>query len=84
MTEENGQKILQGNLTIKDETKNIAFPVTVEISENELTLESETFTIDRTIWGVNYGSKSVFDDLGDNFISDDIELKIMVTATPAQ
>lgn len=80
VTEENGQKMLQGNLTIKDETKNIQFPVNTSIGENELTLESQTFTIDRTDWGVNYGSKSVFDNLGDNFISDDMELTINVTA----
>ena len=45
-----------------------------------MTIESEAFTIDRTKWGVNYGSKSVFDDLGDKFINDDIELKILVSA----
>lgn len=81
MTEEEGQKMLQGNLTIKDQTKNIQFPVRSEINENELSLESETFTIDRTNWNVNYGSKSVFDNLGDNFISDDMELTIEVKAT---
>lgn len=84
VSEANGQKMLQGNLTIKDETKNIEFPVTTSISENEVTLESDTFIIDRTDWGVNYGSKSVFDNLGDNFISDEMELKISVTATRAE
>ena len=80
VTEENGETLLQGNLTIKEETKNIAFPVEATVEDGTLTLESETFTIDRTDWGVNYGSKSVFDNLGDNFISDDMELKISVTA----
>ena len=84
VTEENGEKMLQGNLTLKDSTKNIQFPVNTNIGENEITLESETFTIDRTNWGVNYGSKSVFDNLGDNFISDDMELTIKVTAKRAQ
>lgn len=80
ITEEEGQKKMQGNLTIKEDTKNIEFPVTTSINENELTLESETFTIDRTDWNVNYGSKSVFDNLGDNFISDNMELTIKITA----
>ncbi|WP_029037998.1 YceI family protein [Salinimicrobium xinjiangense] len=84
VTEENGQKMLQGNLTLKDSTKNIQFPVSTDIDDNELTLESDTFTIDRTDWGVNYGSKSVFDNLGDNFISDDMELTLKVTAKRAQ
>lgn len=81
VTESNGQKMLQGNLTIKEDTKNIEFPVSTSINENELTLESETFTIDRTDWKVNYGSQSVFDNLGDNWISDEIELKINVKAS---
>lgn len=81
ITEENGQKMLQGNLTIKDETKNIQFPIDSDIDEEQLTLTSETFTIDRTNWNVNYGSKSVFDNLGDNFISDEMELTINVKAT---
>lgn len=84
LTEENGQKMLQGNLTIKEETKNIQFPVTSQIGEEELTLTSETFVIDRTDWGVNYGSKSVFDNLGDQFISDDMELVINVKAKRAE
>ncbi len=84
ITERDGQKMLQGNLTIKDETKNIEFPVSTSIDENELTMDSETFTIDRTDWNVNYGSKSVFDNLGDNFISDDMELTIDVRATAQQ
>ena len=81
VSEEAGNKMLQGNLTIKDKTKNIQFPVTTRVSENQLELKSETFTIDRTDWGVNFGSKSVFDNLGDNFISDDMELTINVKAT---
>lgn len=81
ITEANGEKMLQGNLTLKEDTKNIEFPVSTSINENELTLESETFTIDRTDWKVNYGSQSVFDNLGDNWISDEIELKIKVKAT---
>lgn len=80
VTEENGKKMLQGNLTLKDETKNIQFPVNSNIEDDMITLQSETFTIDRTDWGVNYGSQSVFDNLGDNFISDEMELTINVTA----
>ena len=80
LEEENGKNMLQGNLTIKDITKGIRIPVTTRIDENQLSLESETFVIDRTDWGVNYGSKTVFDNLGDKFISDDMELTITVKA----
>jgi polyisoprenoid-binding protein YceI len=80
MTEENGQKMLQGNLTLKDKTKHIQFPVNATVNDNKVTLKSKSFTIDRTNWGVNYGSKSVFDNLGDNFISDNMELTLNVIA----
>src|SRR5690606_4178840 len=79
----NGNTLLQGNLTLKGETKNIEFPVNIDMNGDQLQLTSETFTIDRTKWNVNYGSKSVFDSLGDNFINDEIELTIKVNATKA-
>ncbi|MDT0689531.1 YceI family protein [Salegentibacter sp. F188] len=83
ISEKDGQKMMEGNLTIKEETKNISFPVSINRSGDEIEITSETFTIDRTDWSVNYGSKSVFDNLGDNFVSDDIELKIELKATKA-
>ncbi|XCF05550.1 YceI family protein [Tamlana crocina] len=78
-----GKTMLSGNLTLKDAKNNITFPVTVSQNGDELTLESENFTIDRSKWNVKYGSKSFFDDLGDKFINDDIELKVTVKATKA-
>ena len=78
---ENGK--LSGNLKIKEKTNNITIPVTVNEGADSVTITSETFTIDRSKWDVKYGSKSFFDDLGDKFINDDIELKINVTANKA-
>nr|WP_321223227.1 YceI family protein [uncultured Psychroserpens sp.] len=75
-----GKTRLSGNLAIKGQKHNISFPVTITNTDDMMTIESDAFTIDRTKWGVNYGSKSVFDDLGDKFVNDDIELKILVKA----
>lgn len=83
VSQNNGQTMLQGNLTLKGETKNVEFPVTINRMGETLELTSESFSIDRTNWNVNYGSKSVFDSLGDNFINDEIELTIKVKATRA-
>ncbi|WP_298328331.1 YceI family protein [uncultured Dokdonia sp.] len=83
VTEKDGKKMMQGNLTIRDQKKNIEFPVSYAVEGENMTLTSEPFTIDRTDWGVNYGSQSVFDDLGDKFISDDIELTVNLKATKA-
>lgn len=75
-----GGLMLSGNLKMKDATNNITIPVTLVENGDTLTLTSETFTIDRSKWNVKYGSKSFFDDLGDKFINDDVELKVSLTA----
>lgn len=78
---ENGKTTVEGNLTMKGITKNVKFPAVVTVDGNSVTLTSDPFSINRTLWNVNYGSKSVFDNLGDKFINDDIELKVSVKAT---
>ncbi len=81
--QKDGKTFIEGNLTIKGIEKNISFPATTSVQDNTLTLTTEVFTINRTDWGVNYASKSIFGDLGDKFINDDIELKINVKANKA-
>lgn len=72
--------MMSGNLTMLSISQNISFPVQVTSQDNMVQVKSETFTIDRTKWGINYGSKSIFDNLGDKFIDDDMEITIDVTA----
>ena len=83
LEEVDGKMMLSGNLTLKEAKNNVTFPVSVKHEGDVMTLTSETFTIDRTKWNVEYGSKSIFDNLGDKFINDDIELTIKVMATKA-
>lgn len=78
-----GKNMVEGNLTIRNKTNNVSFPANVSMQGDAMMLESDAFTIDRTQWDVNYGSKSIFDDLGDKFISDDITLTITLKATKA-
>ncbi|MFT5255854.1 MAG: polyisoprenoid-binding protein YceI, partial [Candidatus Paceibacteria bacterium] len=80
VTDMDGKTIMSGNLTMLDTTQNISFPVLITNQNNMVQVKSETFTIDRTKWGINYGSKSIFDNLGDKFIADDMEITIDVTA----
>jgi polyisoprenoid-binding protein YceI len=75
--------VVKGNLTIKDKTNAIEFPATVSIEGDKMTLKSETFEIDRTKWGVNYGSKSIFPSLGDKFVNDAIKINVLLVATKA-
>lgn len=74
----NEKTMLSGNLTLKGTTNNVSFPVTVTNEADLITLTSETFTIDRSKWNVKFKSKSFFNDLGEKYINDDIELTIVV------
>ena len=69
-----------GDLTLKGKTKTISFPATLTIADGEVTLESKPFEINRVDFGVNYASKSIFGDLKDKFINDEIELVVKVKA----
>jgi len=71
---------IQGNLTLKGITKNIAFPATIAVNDSLVTLNSDNFKINRTLWNINYNSKSAIDNLGDKYIDDDIELNVKVVA----
>lgn len=80
---ENGKMMLSGNLKMKDVENNISIPVNVTENNGSVTITSETFTVDRSKWNIKYGSKSFFDDLGDKFINDDMELQITIKANKA-
>jgi polyisoprenoid-binding protein YceI len=80
ITEAEGKTMLSGNLTLKEVKNNVTFPVAISNDGGAITITSEAFTIDRTKWNVQYGSKSIFDNLGDKFINDDIELKVTIKA----
>jgi len=79
-TTTDGKTILSGNLTLKDITHNIEVPVSFKTDGQTIKITSETFSIDRTKWNVNYASKSVFEDLGEKFINDEIELTFTLIA----
>ena len=66
----NMYKIL-ADLTIKGITHPIAFEADVAIKGVNFSAEAK-IRIDRTKWGVKYGSGSFFEDLGDRMILDEI------------
>ncbi len=83
ISEAEGKTMLSGNLAIKGIKQNVTFPVNVSMDGDTMMLTSEAFTIDRTKWDIKYKSKSIFGDLGDKFINDEIELKVNITAKKA-
>lgn len=77
---ENTKTIVEGNLTLKGISKNIKFPALVVVNDSMVILNSESFKINRILWNINYNSKSAVENLGNQYIDDDIELKVSVTA----
>lgn len=78
VTEENGVTMVEGNMTIKEVTKSIKFPAKIDVTETDVTLATDEFTINRTDFGVNFNSGKFAQDLGDNVINDDIKIKLTV------
>lgn len=68
--------VIKGNLTLRGVTKGISFNAAVKVNDGVVAVKSEEFVIDRTLWGVEYKSKSVFKDLKDKFINDEFSLMI--------
>ena len=71
---------ITGNLTLKGKTKSITFPALV-VAKADGTLEaiSDKFSINRTDWGVVYGS-GLTGAIGDKIINDDVQLRIKLIA----
>ena len=67
----NGVYTITGDLTIKEVTAPITFDLTLKGTNATTTLK-----IDRTKYGIKYGSGSFFDNLGDKAISDEFELTV--------
>ena len=66
----NNQTKISGIVTIKKITKNIAFKISKSANDY-----SGKITIDRTQFGVQYNSKSFFDNLGDQAIKNNFDLE---------
>ncbi|MCP4882629.1 MAG: YceI family protein [Flavobacteriales bacterium] len=80
-TEAKTEKFLvKGDLTIKGITHPVSFLAEVSTDGESVLLKSEKFEIDRSKWNIKYKSQSFFSDLGDKFISDDMELSVEVHA----
>lgn len=71
---------LSGNLTIKDITHSLAFNAVVNHVEGGINAYAD-FDFDRSLYEVRFGSGRFFDNLGDNLINDNINLKINLVAS---
>lgn len=77
--EDKGDKLhVTGNLTLKETTKSITIPAILTKEGNVTTFKSETFSVDRTDFGITYSSKKFDAALKDKFISDLMEISFTV------
>lgn len=76
----NGNALVYGNLTLKDQTKQVAFTALVDLKDGMVRVSTPEFTINRTDWGIKYGSPTFFEGLKDKAIDDNIKLKINLVA----
>jgi polyisoprenoid-binding protein YceI len=74
-----GEFHLLGDLTIKGITNPVEFNAKVSISGDKLTADG-VITVNRTLFGIKYGSGSFFEGLGDKMIYDDFTLAFSVVA----
>ena len=80
MNDSEYNSLIYGDLRMLDVTKEIAFKANIDLTNGSLKMTSEEFSINRTDWGIKFKSKSFFDDLKDNFIMDEVKMKIELEA----
>jgi len=68
---------ITGELKIKEITKEITFPAEVVVEDSTFSSTSN-FTIDRTEYGIVYGSENFFDLAKDKVISDEINFSVTI------
>jgi polyisoprenoid-binding protein YceI len=69
----------KADLTIKGITAPVEFDANVTVQSGELSATGE-MTVNRTLYGIKYGSGSFFSGLGDKMIYDEFSIKFKLTA----
>jgi len=80
VTKKGNETIAKGQLTFIGKTNPVEFPVKFQIQKGIAT-GSGKLVIDRTVWGLKYGSGNFFKELAaDKIINDQFELDINIVA----
>lgn len=79
-TDTEGQYVVTADLTIKEITNEIEFVSDVNVDGSTITATAD-IVFDRSEFDVQYGSGSFFDNLGDDLISDEIEMTVSLVAS---
>ncbi len=71
---------ITGNLTLKGTSRSITVPANVTMDGDRITATTPDFVIDRTEWGMQYGSGSIAGIAQDNIINDEVGLNLTLVA----
>jgi polyisoprenoid-binding protein YceI len=72
--------LIYGNLTLKNITKEVSFKANVKTDASSVSVMTKPFMINRTDFGIKYGSKTFFDNLKDKFIDDNFSVQLNLMA----
>lgn len=75
----NNQYDVKADLTIKGITNEVTFPATASVNGTMLTANA-SFKVDRTKYGIKYGSGNFFENLGDKAIDNNFSVEINLVA----
>jgi rhodanese-related sulfurtransferase/polyisoprenoid-binding protein YceI len=71
---------VEGELTLKGVTLPLAFDAVAGITDDGKLAAQATLSLDRTLWGVIYGSGKLFQRLAGHLVNDLIELQLKIVA----
>jgi polyisoprenoid-binding protein YceI len=80
LTTVENQALVVADLTMKDLTNEVSFLANIKQENDVFNITGET-KIDRTLWDVRFGSDKFFQNLGDNVISDEVNIEFNIFAT---
>lgn len=78
MRDDPSKHMVTGKLTIRGNTREVSFPSEITMDDRLIHARSGEIVLDRTQWEVNHQSKSVFAGLKDNFIDDEMIVRLDV------
>jgi polyisoprenoid-binding protein YceI len=72
--------VINGALTLKGVTRELEFPAIVMPQEDGSLKAQAIIDLDRTEWGINYGSGRLFERLGMHLVNDRIDIELFIVA----
>ncbi|HER09729.1 MAG TPA: YceI family protein [Bacteroides sp.] len=68
--------VVTGDLTIRGNTRGISFPANISQDDRMIRARTGEISLNRTKWEVNHMSRSIFAGLKDQFINDEMVVKL--------